>query len=40
MRIMRTLTMAGLGWGAYKAYKSYRAQTPPRPRTMGRSGML
>lgn len=29
MRIMRTLGIAALGYGAYRVYKSRRANTPP-----------
>lgn len=37
MRIMRTMMMAGLGYGAYKAYQSYRASQPPRATDRGGS---
>lgn len=30
MRIMRTLGLAALGYGAYRVYKSRRANEPPR----------
>lgn len=42
MRLLRTLTMASLGWTAYKAYKQYKSANATRmpPKTMGRSGMM
>lgn len=46
MRLLRTLTYAGIGYGAYKAYRGWRTRSadgtsPPRRRMgMGRTGSL
>lgn len=37
MRVMRTMMMAGLGYGAWKAYQSYRASQPPKQTPRGGS---